>query len=274
MSKTIDLTKMTPEAVKSNVLSATATNPLTIFPMFLAMGIVAYWFIFKATIILTFIGGAVFLFGIAYFLVNYFGRYDHHANVYFSKLREENEREAKRALKQVQRFLNDRGFEQGSEQVTKLQEKMASFEAVLEKRFETGEMAYARYHQVAEQVFNNAINNLQDVVVNLEAVESIDPRYIQKRWEELEEIALDNDGLDDKQFEESESLKERFELREKHVKAAEDLLTLNEKAMTELDKFASKLAGAKTSGFDVEAELERSMKTLNKIGEEAEQHWG
>lgn len=274
MARTIDLTKMTPEAVKSNVLSGLLTSPLTVWPMFGAGAVFAYWFIFEAAWFFMLIGGFSFFFGIAYFLFNFFLRYDVLSNKYFSKLREENEQEARETLQAIQHYLDNYDYGQGAEQVEKLQRKMESFEEVLKSRFEEGEMAFARYHKVAEQVFLNAIDNLQNMVVQLKAVQSIDIDYIRRRWEELERITDENDGLDDSQWQESETLKERYELWEKHDKAVDDLLTLNEKAMTELDKFASRVATAKTDGRDVEADLEHAMENLTKLSDEAEKHWG
>lgn len=271
---TIDLTKMTPDAVKSDVLSTLAASPLTIFPMLGAVGLMAFWFIFNASWVFTVLGGVAFVFGATYFCINFFLRFDVHRNKYFSKLREENERDARRALREIEDFLEEHDFNQGADQVTKLQNKMAGFERVLKKRFEEGEMAYARYHKVAEQVFITAIDNLQNVVVQLEAIDNIDTAYIQRRYEELEAICDEKDGLTDAQMAESATLAERFELVEKHETAVEGLLAMNETAMTELDKFASTVSTAKTEGRDVEQELQRAMDTLGKLSDEARKNWG
>ncbi len=150
---------------------------------------------------------------------------------------------------------------------------MRGFIEVLDAKFEEGEMAYARYLGVAEQVQMRALENLEQVVVELKAIGNIDPEYIAERRNELELVRDKNDGLDDRQLEESESLKTRMELYDRHVKNAEDLLSLNEKAMTELDRLASKLATAKTSGDDVEAELARALERLEALGDEAEKNW-
>ncbi len=271
---TIDLSKMTPDAVKSDVLNTLMYNPLTFFPMLGAVGLVFFWWLFQASWIFTVLGAMAFLFGAAYFCVNFFMRFDVYRNKYFSKLREENEREARRALRDIEDFLGERDFTQGADQVSKLENKMAGFEKVLNRRFQVGEMAHARYHKVAEQVFITAIDNLQNIVVQLEAVDNIDVDYIQRRYEELEVIAEENDGLSDSQMKEGATLTERFELVEKHESAVEGLLALNEQAMTELDKFSSTVSTAKTEGRDVEAELQARMASLVKLSEEATKNWG
>lgn len=269
----IDLSKMTPEAVKSQVLNKTAFSPFTIYPMFGAIGLLAFWVIFNAGWIFTLIGGLAFVGGCCHFCFNYFARYDFHRNAYFVRLRAESEAEAAAKLKMISEYLSKRNFEQGSRQVEKLQQKMAGFIDVLEAKFEEGEMAHARYLGVAQEVEKRALENLEQVVVELKAIDNIDPDYIEARWQELEVVHEANDGLDDRQIEESESLKTRMDIYDQHVKNAEDLLSLNEKAMTELDKLASKLATAKTSGDDVEAELARALERIDALGQEAERHW-
>ena len=107
----------------------------------------------------------------------------------------------------------------------------------------------------------------------MKGIGNIKPEYIEARWKELKIVHKANDGLDDRQIEESETLKTRMDIYDQHVKNSEDLLSLNEKAMTELDKLASKLATAKTSGDDVEAELARALDRIEALGKEAEEHW-
>lgn len=265
----IDLTKMTPEAIKSNVLNATITNPMSIYPMCGGMLLIAFWFIFNATWIFTLIGGLAVFGGIGLFLYNYFGRFYYYQANYFAKLRRDNERVAKKKLRVVQQYLGERGWEQGAAQVDKLQAKMESFERVLDKKFETGEMAHARYHGIAEQVYMNALETLEQVVIELEAIDSIDPDYIEGRIEELEQKT----GTPSEVME-RDSLIERYELRQSGLERAELLLAQNERAMTGLDVVASDIATAKTDGKDVEKELASAIRKLNEIGKEAQKHWG
>ncbi len=244
----IDLNKMTPDAVKSHILSKTATSPLTIYPAFATIGFLAFWFIFNAPWFFTLLGGLSFVGGLGYFAFNYFTRYDFHRNAYFVLLRADTEREAKAKLKMISTYLADRNFEQGSSQVQKLQDKMQGFRDVLEAKFDEGEMAYVRYLTVAEKAQMKALENLEQVVVELKAIDNIDTDYIQRRWDELQAVNDENSGLSERQMEEAQSLETRMELYDNHIQASEDLLSLNEKAMTEIDKLGSKLARAKTSG--------------------------
>lgn len=265
----IDLTKMTPEAIKSNVLNATITNPMSIYPMCGGMLLIAFWFIFDATWIFTLIGAIAVCGGVGLFFYNYFGRFYYYQADYFARLRRDNEKIAKKKLRVVQQYLGERGWKQGAAQVDKLQAKMESFERVLDKKFETGEMAHARYHGIAEQVYMNALETLEQVVIELEAIDSIDPDYIEGRIEELEQ----KKGTASEILE-RDSLIERYELRQSGLERAELLLAQNERAMTGLDVVASDIATAKTDGRDVEVELASAIKKLNEIGKEAQKHWG
>lgn len=273
-SNVIDLSLMTPEAVKSAVLKNTATNPLTIFPIFGSLLFLAFWVIFNASWIFTLLGAISFVGGVGMFMLNYFGRYDVFSALYFAMLRAENEEKARQKLIDIENFLDERNFDQGARQVTKLQCSMESFEKVLDRKFEPHEFARARYHGVAEQVMLNALANLEQVVIRLEATDSIDPDYIQGRIDTLGDIAEANDGLNDTQWAEKESLEQRWALRESHLEGVDALLSKNEIAMTELEKIASNIATSNTDGTDSEVELNKAIDKLNNLGEEAQEHWG
>lgn len=270
----IDLSKMTPEAIKANVFKQTSMSPLSVYPFFIGVGFLAFWFIFNAGWIFTAIGALAVIFGPSWFSYNYFGRYDYYSTQYFRKLRAENEVAARKKLKSVQQYLDERGWDQAAAQVDKIQAKMEAFERVLKKKFEEGEMAYARYHSVAEQVFLNSLETLENLVTQLEAIDTIDPTYIQHRVDELYLIAEKNNGLSASQMEERESLDLRWKLREDTLGAVDTMLAQNEKAMTELDEIASKIARSKTDGRDTDAILRESIERLNQLGDEADKHWG
>lgn len=272
----IDLSRMTPEVVKGEVLKATATNPLTIFPILGGVVLLAGWAIFDAGMLFlgTGIGAAVV--GAGMFPVNFWGRFDSFKTAYFRKLREENERIAQEKLNEVEVFLDDRNFDQGARQVTKIQNSMESFEKVLARKFEPHEFAYARYHGVAEQVMVSTLTNLEQVVVMLEAIDSIDPDYIEGRIEEIGRICKGNeDNLTESLKEEMETLNERWDLREKALEDINKLLSTNERALTELEKIATGIATTNTrGGKNAEAELTSAIESLNSLSEEAQDIWG
>ena len=270
----IDLSRMTPDAVKAEVRSATLSNPLTIFPLAGGALLLAFWGIFDAGMIIMGAGIAGALFGGSMFPINFYLRFDSFRTKYFAELRAENERIAKAKLEDIEAFLDERNFEQGARQVTKIQDSMASFERVLERKFEPHEFARARYHGVAEQVQINTLINLEQVVTMLEATDSIDPDYIQNRIEELGEATDgDMDKLNDSQKTELKALEDRWELRENSFENIERLLAKNEMALTELEKIATSIATTHIGG-NAEEELASAIESLNGLGTEAQETWG
>lgn len=271
----IDLSRMTTAAVKSEVLNKTLTNPFTIFPIAGGGMIIAGWLIFDAGFLFLGTGIVAMIFGSSMFPINFYGRYTTFKIKYFRELREENERITTKKLEEVTAFLDERNFEQGALQVDKIQQSMKSFERVLNQKFEPHEFAHARYHGVAEQVMANTLLNLEQVVTLLMSIDSIDPDYIENRISEIGEAA---DGKEENmtasQKDEIEALNERWELRESSFTRIDELLSMNEKALTELGKIANTIATSNTTGSSAEAELTTAIESLNSLGDEAQKHWG
>ena len=71
----IDLSKMTPEVVKSAVLKTTLTSPTTIFPMLGSIPLLAFWAIFDAGLLFVGLSALSLVGGASMFGINYFGRY-------------------------------------------------------------------------------------------------------------------------------------------------------------------------------------------------------
>ena len=266
----IDLSKMTPQAIKQNVLTQTITNPISVYPFFVGLMLLAFWFIFEAGWIFAAVGSVLVILGPISWAINYFGRYDFYSTKYFRKLRQENEKTAREKLKTIQTYLDEHGFDQAAQQVTKIQTKMETFERVLKKKFQEGEMSYARYHSVAEQVFLNSLQTLENLVTQLEAISTIDINYIEQRLGELNS----KHGLTENQISERASLENRKSLKLEALESFDRMLAQNENAMTELDSIATKIAKSKTDGRDTDAILSESINRLNQLGHEAEKNWG
>ena len=271
----IDLSRMTQDAVKSEVLRATMSNPMTILPLAGGVMLLAAWGIFDASIYFMGSGIVGAVLGASMFPINFYGRFDSFRTKYFRELREENEKIAQEKLDDVIDFLDERNFEQGARQVDKIQESMKSFERVLNRKFEPYEFAHARYHGLAEQVMNNTLMNLEQVVTTLEAIDSIDPDYIENRIGEIGEAAGGKEeNMSTAQKDEITTLEERWNIREKGFENIDRLLSMNEKALTELEKIATSIATSNVTGNSAEAELLSAIDSLNSLGEEAQETWG
>lgn len=269
---TIDLSSMTPDAINNAVVKMLAKSPFTVFPLLVAILLAAFWVIFSAVLWIVVAALGIAVIGVVNFAVGLTVKKQEWVAKYFKILRQENEEKAKKELEEIVSFLDKRNFEQGSLQVTRLENSMKSFERVLKRKFEPGEMTYAQYHRVAEQTYLAALQNLREIVTTIEAIDSIDPDYIQGRMGELERVCSTNDGLDDVQMQEVNTLKERWQLREDGLDKIDRLLTLNETAMTELEKIASTIANTNVAGNN-EDELSSFIERLNNLGQQAKDNW-
>ena len=171
------------------------------------------------------------------------------------ELKWEAEFENQYKLEEIKEYLAERDHEQAFDQVDKLQEKLDSFKLVLNCRFVENELSYSRYHSVAEQTFYSAIYNLNEVVIKLKAIDSIDIDYIDKQ--------LTVCGDDD----ERESLLSRKDIHHGALQSIKSHLKNNEKAMTELDKFSYMLSNSNVDNFDADDELTLAITKISKLTE-------
>ncbi len=127
---------------------------------------------------------------------------------------------------------------QPAEQLAALEQKKASLLKVLERRLDAGELTYSRYVAAAQQVYRSVLDNLHEVAVANDSVESIDTGYIERRLAEL-----DRDGADsDSSQRERDTLARRSELRDTQVSRIARLMAQNEAALTSLDRTTTALA--------------------------------
>ena len=124
------------------------------------------------------------------------------------------------------------------EQLDALVQKRATLEAVLQRRMNAGEMTYARYLASAEQVFNAALHNLEEVAVASDSISTIDESYIDRRLAELDADDADEDAA----ARERETLARRRDLRATQRRRIAQFLAQNESALTTLDRTTTALA--------------------------------
>lgn len=282
----IDLSQMTKEAVGDWIIKDTARQPLFLFPLVGAVLLFVFWLMFKASWIFTVIGFAAVLFSIAYFAYRLFVIRDQLTIMRFNDLREKSDRQTKQELLKMKAWLSERYWEQPAEQIDRLESKRASFFETLGRKFEPMELSYSRYASVATEVHKQARENLENIITHLKAIDGIDVDKLgdeiamledevrEKMGQpELDVVGLDDavlrEHLGDSGFDQYKALDARWNMREKHLLRVDDLLALNEQAMTELDNFASQIAFLDTNGVDEEKELNAAMEKIRGLGEEA-----
>lgn len=130
------------------------------------------------------------------------------------------------------------GDSQPKEQLVALVRKRETLLKILDRRLDRGELTYSRYLSTAQQVYDSALDNLHEVAVANDTVNSIDANYINRRL-----VELDRDGVVSESVQrERDTLAQRAELREVQVARIGRLLAQNEAALTTLDRTTSALA--------------------------------
>jgi hypothetical protein len=156
-------------------------------------------------------------------------------------------------------------FIQGIRQLEQLQRKFQNFVGILNHSLDAEEITYGRYLGIAEQVYLSSLDNLERVVGALTSVQTIDPRGIKER---LDDIHADG-VVTDAEATEQESLDQRRSLLEKQRERVAFLVAQNEQAMTRLDLTAAALAEMKTRSGQASMDMETAMAELQKMIENA-----
>lgn len=124
------------------------------------------------------------------------------------------------------------------EQLVALGKKRTALRRVLDRRLDPNELTYARYVSTTGQVYRSALENLHEVAVAHDSVNSIDAGYIERRIAELDRSGAETDAA----RRERESLAQRAALRDDQLARISRLLAQNEAALTTLDRTRSALA--------------------------------
>lgn len=155
---------------------------------------------------------------------------------------------------------------QPSEQLLALEQKRESLVKVLQRRLDAGELTYSRYLASAQQVYNSALHNLEEVAVASESISSIDVDYIERR---LTELGPD-DSDDASREREHETLQQRLELRNSQRRKIAQLLAQNESALTALNRTTTALADVPIGKRPEDAEA--AMEALDELAARASQY--
>ena len=156
-------------------------------------------------------------------------------------------------------------FGQGAAQIKMLREKFENLSEIMKRRLNAGELTYARYLGMAEQVYLSALDNLNEVAVALRSVSTIDTDHIQSR---LRELNSSEQGIGE-QREESAALQERHSLYDEQQQRVTRLIAQNETAMTVLDKTATALAGTKTEKGQASMDAKAAIAELERLAKQA-----
>lgn len=155
---------------------------------------------------------------------------------------------------------------QPAEQLKALGQKRESLVKVLERRLDAGELTYSRYLASAQQVYNSALHNLEEVAVASESISTIDVAYIERRLTEL----VPDDSDDASRERERSTLEQRLELRSSQRRKIAQLLAQNESALTALNRTTTALADVPIGKRPEDADA--AMQALDELAARAGQY--
>lgn len=257
---------LSPGAIKKAVISTSIQKPLTVYPATVGMLGAFYSAMFGMNIValVAIVAGAGFTF--FNWVYEYFIKGDQHANQFVSMYHKELEKRRIEALHHLEHELREIDNDQAVIQVELFRSKYDNFRSILERKLDNSELTYNRYLTIAEQVFLNGLDNLENAAIALKSISTIDVGRIAHDMDRLRNSAA-NDAVM-----RMTELNARLELRKEQLERVNSLLLTNEKALTQLDQVAARLANIDTRQSHAHVDMEDAMKELRYLIERAEKY--
>jgi len=238
-----------PIAVRSAIRREALTHPATLYPGVAGVLGGLAWALFGSPIFLGF-AFAASIAGLASFTVNYFFRDKTFSGRYVEQLKERMAAQKRELVDSIQEGLRGAGeipggeehAYQGLEQFAGIRQKYDNFNALVEEKFGSGELALGEIWSAMEQVYLGVLENLREVVSLLQSISTIDPEYIRKRLDKLSRMK----GKDEADLRETETLLKRQKLRDDQLRKVNELLTRNEEALTQMEEATIAVAGIRS----------------------------
>ena len=240
------------QSVASAVLKNALGHPLVTIPA--AVGIVAS----VATAVLgsPLVIGAIGLIAPIVFGVKYFLRYDAEAAKYLEAIRSVQRQLVAELPKRLRITLSEACSTRGLRQLDEMENSFGDLQYLLERKFSRSGMTLGRFLGTAEQVRVGALYQLQMILGQTKAIESI-PDDLKSRL----------DGQDHNE-ETKRLIKERMGHREKVLKTIEDLHTNFEECLTRLSEITVEIASVGMGG-DEEVKFESYLDQLQVLASQA-----
>ncbi len=250
---------LSPRTIKKTVLSTTLQRPLTVYPATIGLLGAVYALLFSASpIALTAVaaGGGITAINWAY---EYFIKGDDYANEFVTKFRKQLEHRRIKMLQSLEQELSQIDNNNALNQVKLFRAKYENFHAILDRKLDPSEITYNRYLSIAEQVFLNGLDNLENVAITIKSISAIDTHKAKLSINNLEK---DIQNIDQERINE---LKKRLSLYDTQIKRVKDLLLINEKALTQIDIVSAKIANIDTKNTRAHLDMEDAMNELQHL---------
>jgi molecular chaperone GrpE (heat shock protein) len=170
-----------------------------------------------------------------------------------------------RLKRELSKFSSSKDLKVFSDQAVKQYEmirtKFENFKRILSEKFDVSEITYARFFGTTEQLYLSVLDNLEDIMNSLETISNIDETYIEERLNYLTGLKEPEDA----DLREIETLTVRRELKKKQSEHINELLTINEEAMTQIDISMSAISRIKTKMGRASIDMESARKDLEEL---------
>ena len=247
--------------IKRATLNTTLQQPVAVYPT--SMGVLAgvYLLAFGMAPIAAGLCVGGLTLGAGGWLYEYFVRGKNHALKIVNQYRKNLAKQRVAAIARIETELEKLHHREGQKQLQQLQAKYGNFESVLAKKLDVDELTYNRYLAMAEQVFLNALDNLEQLVFGLQSVSAINMATINEKLSRLEQDT-----------EEYQTLLARAQLWHDQQQKAKSLLAENEQAMTQLDRVTVRLAEIRTREGHAVMDMDNAMAELEGLIQRASQY--
>ena len=158
------------------------------------------------------------------------------------------ERVNRQKQKRLKVDLVDEGCPEGARQLEELEGKFNSFEDLLHRMLSREGLTFGRYHGTTQQVFQNALSNLEQVVACRKSISDI---YVDQDRSKLAQLEKEDRG----ESRSAENCRKRIALYEEQVEAIKNLLLENEEAMTAIDTVTVNLTRMKKGDAEIDMNI-------------------
>lgn len=256
------------ESISQAVRRESFLHPMVLYPT--AIGMLSGLAAMLYNLPLLFLGmGGMLAIGAGTSVINYFFREKSITGKYLDKLSKKlvGEREQLLATlnSDLQAASKVHGAEQygrqGLEQFALIEKKYQRLRELLQKKFAVGELTYGSFLGAAEQVYLSVLDNLLKIVSLIQSAETIDPRYIAARIENVQGLKKVTEA-DEREW---QALKKQLELRDTQLEQVNVLITENEESMIAMDETIAAVAGVQTGKGLAEVDVQSAISRLQEI---------
>jgi len=253
------------KAVKNKILQ----SPVSLYTISLGMvGIIAAGLILPNPVLLGISAGVISA-GLLNTAVNYLFRKDKIESKHITHLNRlliaQKQKVLMHLKKGLAKYKTEKGLEvyadQAVKQFEKIQKKFDNFKSILSEKFFENEIFHGRFLGTTEQLYLSVLDNLEDILNSLTTISNIDDSYIVERLTYLNGLK----ELEEADKREALTLKARKQLKDKQLERINELLTINEEAMTQIDITMTTICELKTKSGRAQVDMEIARKDLEEL---------